>query len=309
MNLFDEFLNEEVKHVSNDVIHYTTELVKLIQSYDLSKNNLKIKTDLLTRDNLKLSNLEIIIDINPIKFNNYGYFKLNNYKYKVIDDKLVDCIMYLELSLTESEIKNNIISPLNDIYFLINHELNHALEHYQYEIDKKTHRMSWEISKKYYKHRNFANQYKYWEDFIHLIYLGLEHEMNSRVSSVYQNIKNYKNPKEDIKNNNIYQDATLMSIFNFDSFYNNFIKKYDEKTFLFLCEQFCKDFDYNYINDIEYCKKLVNKIIMSFNKKGKKLLRKINNVIKRVEMENIGHIFIDMPIEKKNINHKNYIKN
>ena len=307
INLFDEFLNEEVKHINNDVIHYTSDLIKLIQTHDLSKDKLDIVTDLISREGLKLSNLKINININPINFNNYGSFKINKPAI-IIDNCLTNCILYLELLLNKSEIDNNIISPLNKIYSLINHELNHALELYQYEFNEKLYRTSWEISKKYSKHKIFADQYKYWEDFIYLIYLGLDHEMNSRISGLYEDIKNYENPNEDIKNNKTYQNIELMSKFNFDIFYKHLIEEYDENTFLIICTEFCKDFDYKFINDIEYCKGIIKKIIISLNKKGDKMIRKIKNVIKRVEMERKGTSFFNEPVPEKTIDYTKYTK-
>ena len=38
INFFEEFLNEEVKHVNNDVIHYTSDLIEKIQQIGLTKD-------------------------------------------------------------------------------------------------------------------------------------------------------------------------------------------------------------------------------------------------------------------------------
>jgi hypothetical protein len=92
-----------------------------------------------------------------------------------------------------------------------------------------------------------------------------------------------------------------MSKFNFEKFYNLLIGEYGESLFLEICGEFCNEFNYKFKNDIQYCKGIVNRIIKSLNKKGVKILNKIQNLIKRVEIEkrnpsffNEGHIDRDI---------------
>ena len=211
LNLFDEFLNEEVKHVNNDVIHYTNDLIKIIENIGLSKN-INQNIFLSNRDGFKLD-LTLIVKINPINFNNYGYFRKTENS-KIENNILTDCILFLEVKLNKDEIETNIISPLNVVRSLINHELNHALEIYQYEFNSKSYRNSWELSKKQQKQREFSKNWKYWDDFIHIIYLGLNHEMSSkmssRISSIYEDLKGSEYPKQDLLNHKIYLDAKFM---------------------------------------------------------------------------------------------------
>lgn len=290
VNLFDEFLNEEYKHVNNNVIQYKQDIINLIEKNDLSINKIDILTDLNNREFLKLSNFKIIVDINSDDFKNSGFFRKSNDS-KIENSCLTNCLLYLQMNLSEEEIKNNKISHSNKIHSLINHELNHGLEVYQYEYNNRRYRFSWELAKKQRKHREFSDKYEYWKDFNYLIYLGLNHEMSSRISEIYEDIKNYKDIEIEIKNNKIYKDAEFMSNFNFDTFYKLFIDKYGEKEFLSVCEKFCFDFEYNFKDDLKYCKNIIKRIINSFNRKGKKILRKIKNIIKRVEQEKNGIVF------------------
>ena len=306
INEFEYFLFER-KHVNDDVIHYVRDILDIIENNNLSKDKINIKINLTKRDSLKISNIHFIVDINPKDFNNYGYFKKNN-NTKFIDDTLDNCTFYLQLKLNDNEIKNNKISNNNKIYKLINHELHHALEIFIFEENNKKYRTSWEISKKYQKHRVYGDKFKIWSDFIYLIYLSLDHEMSSRVSEIYEEIINYKNPKDDIKNNKIYNDAIFMSNFNFDIFYNKFVNEYDENTFIQVCHQFFNDFDYKFIDDLNYCKSIIKKNIKSINKKGNKILRKINNVIDRVEQDKSGVVENEGYFEK-NIDYSKYEKN
>ncbi len=290
LNIFDEFLNEEYKHVNNDVIHYKNDLITLFETQDFKNKTIEISVDLNSRNSLKLSNLKIKIDINPVDFENYGYFKKGR-ESKIENLCLIDCFLYLQLQLSNNEIKDNKISPFNKIHSLLNHELNHSLEIYQYEYNNKRYRYSWELVKKQIYHREFSNKYQYWKDFNYLIYLGLNHEMSSRLSEIYEEIKKYENIEEDIKNNKIFQDAKFMLEFDFDVFYKLFVDKYGENEFIKVCEQFCKDFQYDFHDDLDFCKKMIQRIIKSLNRKGEKILKKIQNVIKRVEQEKNGITF------------------
>jgi hypothetical protein len=303
MNLFEEFLNEEIKHVNNDVVHYTSDLVSIIE-----KNGFFIdinrKESLTNRDVLKLE-FQLIVKINPSNFNNYGYFKTTSQS-KIEGDILTNCIIYLEMNLTDSEMKFGKISPLNPVRRLINHELNHALEIYQYEFNSKRWRNSWELSKKQQKHRDFSKDWKYWSDFIHLIYLGLNHEMSSRISSIYEDLKLSKNPDVDLLSNKIYLDAKFMSEFNFHKFYELFINKYSESDFIKLCEVFCQDFDYQFKSDLKFCQNLIKRIIKSLNKKGDKIIHKLNGVVKRINQENYPNHLNNEGFYDKHINYKDY---
>jgi len=306
INFFEEFLNEEVKHVNNDVIHYTSDLIEKIQQIGLTKD-LNQNLSLNNRDGLKLE-LNLVVKINPDNFNNYGYFKKTNLS-KIEDDTLTNCILYLELGLSDLEIESGLISPLNKIRTLINHELNHALEIYQYEYNLKRYRKSWDLAQKQQKHREFSKNWKYWDDFIHLIYLGLDHEMSSRISSIYEELKLSKNPESDLLTNKIFLDAKFMSEFSFDKFYDLFLKKYSKSDFLKVCEEFCKDFDYKYQKNITYLENLIKRIIKSINKKGLKIIKKLNGIVKRIIQENNPNFIQNEGYYDKDINYEDYEKN
>ena len=305
INEFDYFLFER-KHVDDNVIHYVRDIIDIIERNNLSNKNIDTKINLTKRDSLKISDIHFILDINPIKFNNYGYFRKNKNS-KFVDDTLTNCTFYLQLKLSDNEIQNNKISPSNSVYSLINHELHHALEIYTFESQNKKYRNSWEISKKYQKHIEFGDKFEYWKDFLYLIYLGLDHEMSSRISQIYEEILNYENPKEDIKNSKIYKDAEFMSTFNFDIFYDKFIKKYSEDEFINVCHHFFDDFDYKFINNLDYCKSIIKRNIKSLNKKGLKILRKIKGVVDRVEQDKNGIVENEGYFEQ-DINYDEYKK-
>ena len=306
INFFEEFLNEEVKHVNNGVIHYTSDLIEKIQQIGLTKD-INQNLSLNNRDGLKLE-LNLVVKINPDNFNNYGYFKKTNLS-KIEDDTLTNCILYLELGLSDLEIESGLISPSNKIRTLINHELNHALEIYQYEYNLKRYRKSWDLSQKQQKHREFSKNWKYWDDFIHLIYLGLDHEMSSRIYSIYEELKLSKNPESDLLTNKIFLDAKFMSEFSFDKFYDLFLKKYSKNDFLKVCEEFCKDFDYKYQKNITYLENLIKRIIKSINKKGLKIIKKLNGIVKRIIQENNPNFIQNEGYYDKDINYEDYEKN
>ena len=305
INFFEEFLNEEVKHVNNDVIHYTSDLISIIEKIGLS-NDISQNTSLINRGGLKLE-FQLIVKINPSNFSNHGFFKKTKQS-KIIGDVLTNCVVYLELNLTDPEVKSGKISPINPVRRLINHELNHALEIYQYEFNSKRWRNSWELSKKHQKHRDFSKDWKYWNDFIHLIYLGLNHEMSSRISSIYEDLKYSKDPDKDLLTNKIYLDAKFMSEFNFDKFYELFINKYSDIDFKNVCEKFCQDFDYQFQNDLTFCQNLIKRIIKSLNKKGDKIIHKLKDVVKRIKQENNSDSFQNEGFYDKDINYNDYGK-
>jgi hypothetical protein len=226
--------------------------------------------------------------INPSNYNNYGYFhKLS--ESKIINNILDNCELFLELKLLPIEIKNNKLSDINPINGLINHELNHALEIYKYELNNKDYNYSWELSKKYINHIKYSNTKKYWDDFIYLIYIGLKHEMNSRISQIYEDIKNYDNPKVDILNNSIYLSSKYMINFNYLSFLKKMKSYYTNDEILDIFKYFCEDFEYNYTKDINYFDNVIKKIILSINKKGEKMVKRINDIVKSFELkENIS---------------------
>jgi len=119
--------------------------------------------------------------------------------------------------------------------------------------------------------------------------LGLNHEMSSkmssRISSIYEDLKGSEYPKQDLLNHKIYLDAKFMSQFKFERFYDLFVNKYSEDDFIFVCKEFCHDFDYDFKTDLTFCKKMIKRIINSLNKKGDKIITKLNSVIKRIENE------------------------
>ena len=289
MQFWLENLNEEFKHVNNDVIHYTNDLIKIIEKND---KPFDIEVKLINRNDFKIIT-RFIVDTET-EFRNYGYFKKSNDS-KMIGDVLTNTLLYVQLKLSENEINN--ISNNNKIRSLLNHELNHALEIYQYEKKQIAYRNSWNISKNYVKHREFASKWKYWDDFNHLIYLSLDHEMNSSISSLYE----YDG---DILKSKVYMDAVFMRDLKFDIFYNLFINKYSESDFINVVKVFCDDYNHEFNNDINYCKNLISKIIKSFNQKGEKIIKKINNLIKRIEND---RNYPDI-IEEKIINYSDYKK-
>ena len=191
----------EGRGISNIIKEYTD----IIFSY-YSGNDNKIQFDLDYVD-LPLMDLRIVFNLSN---RYYAYYDPTYSSLK--DNKLYDIIIYLEID------KNNIIN--HKIKGIINHELNHIKEYY--EILKKMKDLDIKITPTYIKIRNIINSIDdvNFKNFLYLIYLSYDTEMNARISQVYHYLYGLNMKDKDILFNKLKEHENwkyLMLLNNFDS--------------------------------------------------------------------------------------------
>ena len=207
-----EFLSEG-KGISNIIKVYST---FIYDKYLDQKSNIQLDLDY---EQLPLMDLRIIFK----KTNrNYGVFiPINS---KLLNNKLYDIEIYIEYI----DINNK-----SEIIGIITHELTHIMEFYQIMIKNnkdnikiRPHHIDIKIA---YKKLGIPQSNVYYE-FVYLLYLSLDTEINARTSQVYNFLMNINSTDYDfllneLTKNNIYNYSNILSNFNYNSFINKCINK------------------------------------------------------------------------------------
>ena len=196
---------------------------------------------------------------------------------------------------------------------VITHELLHIFEIFN-RVDKNSKKdLQWGINNIIQKIRNNYNSDKFIEDFIYLIYLSFDHEINARVSEVYPILMelrtSYRNElSNELKNTSTYKYSE--ELLNFDITYYNInyeilfdffvefnslvIKKYTNVNFKL----------YKIPNNENDCKILLKKWIKLFKKKGEYFQNKlsiiIDEIINDVNMINTAFVKVNENLELSN---------
>ena len=207
-----EFLSEG-KGISNIIKVYST---FIYDKYLDQKSNIQLDLDY---EQLPLMDLRIIFK----KTNrNYGVFiPINS---KLLNNKLYDIEIYIEYI----DINNK-----SEIIGLIIHELTHIMEFYQImiknnkdHINIRHHHIDIKIA---YKKLGIPQSNVYYE-FVNLLYLSLDTEINARTSQVYDYLKSFNSIDYDflldkLFKNKVYIYSNTLSNFDYNSFIDNCINR------------------------------------------------------------------------------------
>jgi hypothetical protein len=175
----DEFLFERYG-VEQNVRHLTTLIFRKINQYipKLIRDKEVIIKNYLEENykKIKFKSDSIILSFSTTSHTNNP---------KIVDDEIMDFNLYIKIKLNKKEYQNRQLSVYSDAKESINHELTHLIELYYTGKKSKT----FEFDERLKKHENRFSDYKDWLEITYLFYLMEEHEIRSRVSSLYETLK------------------------------------------------------------------------------------------------------------------------
>ena len=216
-----EFLSEG-KGISNIIKVYST---FIYDKYLDQKSNIQLDLDY---EQLPLMDLRMMFKKSD---RYYGLFNPNRSIIK--DNKLYDIEIYIEYI----DINNK-----SEIIGLIIHELTHIMEFYQImiknnkdHINIRHHHIDIKIA---YKKLGIPQSNVYYE-FVNLLYLSLDTEINARTSQVYDYLKSFNSTDYDflldkLFKNKVYIYSNTLSNFNYNSFIDNCINRLGLESLLFV---------------------------------------------------------------------------
>lgn len=248
---------------------------------------------------IKNPNEIIILDFEYEKFN------IKNLHINIIDRKISDIYATSKFGIFNGkELKNSII----DIYLdfnkydnidlkrIILHELLHIYEIFNRIKNKSKKDLQWNINKILLDIRSKYTD-TFLSDFIYMIYLSLDQEINSRVAETYIilmeiNSDNRKELINELKNTSAWKYKNYLNDFNVNDY------KIDEYLFLEflneLSEKILSKYDVNFKifkrNDINDWLKLFKKKSKYFENK---LLKLVDEVINDVKLIKTSYVDID----------------
>ena len=189
------------------------------------------------------------------KQNKYFTIQLNNYINNSI--KIDNSIIRLELSNVNKGlfddsfyyIKNGVLYNLQinietinineRIKEILNHELTHVVEYYNFNFKNLKNLPKYFTIRKYYiNHKDLDNGLNF-KNFIYLLYFSLDTELNSRIAELYNVIFKYKNNQYEFIKNILKKHIAfdyLNRLLNFDhiEFVDNTIKEIGLEKFIFI---------------------------------------------------------------------------
>lgn len=296
MKTYNNYLNEQ--YGSNEIVKKLT--LKIISLININFGKIILNKNITLNNEIKtIDNIKFINDtINIYSSKNNGV-NIDTKNIIIKQDKTnrniynIEINLFLNISQQEFTLKKLID---NEIEITISHELLHIIE--LIYSDEKS--QSWLMNIELRKINNKYKNDKRWNDFSHLVYLTLEHELRAKVqeidfiikqsnltdsSDVLDFLKNLKEYKIFEFITNIDKDIMIKRLKE-DKNYNNILKDFNE---LFL-----KKNDNYELNLIKYMK--------TMKSKSKNILKKILKLTYQFE-----NIIIDDTINKK-INFKDYEK-
>jgi len=216
--------------------------------------------------------------------------------------------IYTSGKLKESNINIQMdVSNYNevDLKRVITHELLHIYEIFNRINNKSQKDLQWRLSKNIMdiRHKYHSDFIK---DFIYLIYLSLDHEINARVSEVYSILIEFRTTNKPILERELKKTTAWK--------YSDNLKNFDESIYKIDYDEFLnftrelntlmkikiKDLNFNIYNipqSIKDCKKIIKGWKIIFHKKGNyfqsKLSKIIDEVISDVSMIESAYIEID----------------
>jgi hypothetical protein len=277
----------ESKGIPNSIKLLSSDILKDIinkeynfcKNYDLNYNDFNVSFNLSIIDSERK-------DIYAIS--NFGIFSMN---------KLKGCsiIIYMDINNYDQI----------DLKRIITHEILHIYEVFNRIKNKSKKDLQWNLSKFL---MNIRGKYKssFINDFIYLIYLSLDHEINARVSETYTILMESRSKNKELLKSELEKTSAWKYseyLINFDK--NKYDIDYDEflnfsKELNTLIRNKFKKLNNNIFiipENHSECKKIITYWITIFRKKGKnfksKLLKIIDEVITDISMIESAYIEVD----------------
>lgn len=218
----------------------------------------------------------------PIKFNliiNYIKENQNKYKGEVNQENVIKNFDNFDLNVLI--ISNKI--DYNQVYSVINHELKHVYDLY-YDVNIE----SFESLNGYYFLKEKYKKHNILIDFVELSNLALKHELDARLSMIYDKLRWLKTfdkseLEEEFKKTYVFKSLNMLNDFDSDKILNmNF----------YILQQFTNDFNKYFIknnknfNDINDLKIFYKNAETSFKKIYTEYLKKCYDVIDELIIDN-----------------------
>lgn len=178
---FIEYITE--RYTCNQDAKNITDLLfdEINNRFDELLSNKKLILTSVLENNYK--SLIFINDIIEIHLSDRDYGRLDKCQIK---NNIILTKIYIEYKIKESEKIIKRLLKKSKIRNTINHEFNHVVEYYHSEKMSD----SWDIAKKITILREKYKDDKI-DNILHILYLSQPHEIRSRISSLYEDIKDY----------------------------------------------------------------------------------------------------------------------
>ena len=284
--------NNHVKHMTKLIFN---KINQYIQKLIRTKEDIIIKNFL--KDNykkLKFENDNIIISLKGKTYVNEPIIE---------NDIIKDFKLYLKID--KKYLNNNYISDKSNFTNDINHELNHLIDVYYTKSKNVKLSKSFEFDKRLKIHEEKYSFFDKWLEITHIFYLMEKHEVNSKVSSMREDLEKLNSNDANviekfIKNSSLYKECDNISKLNSNSILNFMYKKYNTY-FDKILKDFIKNVILNNSDDIKLVfDKEIEIIKKNANRMKKMLLRTSYNYIIIERMESLGEQI------QKDINFTNY---
>jgi len=208
---FEDFLNE-----SFGVNKYTKILTELLfKKINLELGKLILNKSLILNNYLQdnFGKIPFINDTIELKLSDHSHGILSDGIFR--SGTITNLKITLNVCLSTKETLAKMIFDNNKLKEDINHEFNHVIEKYLSELNNRNNYKSWDIAKNLYIYRDSHKNMEDWDDILHMIYLSQPQEMRSRISEMYEIVKNMDINKyyyeKEIKNTKIYKECDLIS--------------------------------------------------------------------------------------------------
>lgn len=193
-------INTEVKLLTKCLIKF---LNNFFSFYNSSKTQYKFQ-NILSELDLFIEN--DTIEINIINSDSKGTANLTKSYYE--NNKLYNPLIILNIYPTKQEIQNKKLD-LSKIRETMNHELTHCLEVYYRKKNNIISKIDWKKETELNKLIKSYKDSKIIEDLLYIYYITLSHEMNSKISQIYEYLKKskfntYKQLYQELKKHNLY---------------------------------------------------------------------------------------------------------
>lgn len=262
-------------------------------------------------DNSHDTNIVFYINVSPELLNSSMSLEVESGKLKI---NFLDKITNLDISgFIVLKSIDNLLEELKDLNSYFAHEFVHLYE--EYNILLKNEKLHKGHSVKgifpYYleKYKNGAINQK-WFDFIRIFYICLPHEINSRISQLYFEIKNKNINSEEqiskeIHNTQAYKDFEMIKHFNPSQFYQDYIAEYGKESLRLLTLEFYQVYEeiikrsnlpHNFIIPknlkyldffVKFDENIFKKQVVYIDKKIKRIIKELIEDQDRMMSENI----------------------
>ena len=284
--------------VNFDLIYESRGIPNLLK--DLSS---KISNDIINNENNFSKNYDIAdisfnvsFDVSILNSKRDDIYATSEFGIFAMGKMKLSCInIYMDISNYNKD----------DLKRVITHELLHIYEIFNRIKGGSKKDLQWRLGKVLMDIRNNYSSY-FIKDFIYLIYLSLDHEINARVAETYSILMELRTTNNNdlncgLVNTSAWKYSELLKDFDENKYHINYTEflKFSTELNTLMKEKFKNlNFNiYNIPNSIKDCKKIIKGWKSVFYKKGEYFQSKLNKVIEEVnndvEMIESAHIEID----------------